>query len=196
MALRKVKNKEAGERVKKNRQQRGFTLLEVVAALVLFTLLMSSLWDFFAGFYKNYTVFDEKADLLDQGKIVAAFIKEEIRLADEVKIVLKDGAVISPVDKPHEAINGVLDKIELRTTFSTSGKKKRAISFKSGKLTYDNLTSSLISDKIESIEVTKEPDSFLVKFECLFLKKGETSELQKVTYTFIGSLEHKALYEE
>lgn len=75
------------------KEQKGFTLLEAVFAILLFALLVYMLMNFFLQMYTNAKYNKKQAVLMDQARTVNTYIKEKIREADEVKIYLKDGAM-------------------------------------------------------------------------------------------------------
>ncbi|MDF2613655.1 MAG: hypothetical protein K0S71_1441 [Clostridia bacterium] len=198
--------------MKKDLNSKGFTLIEVIVALLLFSLLMGALWEFFGNTYSVYTQFDHKTNLSDESRRVSSFIREEIRLADQVTITVEGSPElkIHPPETPKtmESSSLVKDKqlakIELKTAGSGRKGDRRIelsenASFDNGeglyKLVYiANSTSSLISDKIQNIKVTREEDSPIVVFECTISKKGETQAAQIVQHIFSESLEYKAKY--
>lgn len=191
--------------MKKRLDQKGFSLIEVVVALLLFSLLMGSLWEFFGNTYSVYTQFDKKTNLDDEARRISSFIREEIRLADKVAITLEDNSIIYPPNTTGSSIE-IKDKqlkiINLNTTGGGTKKPSRSIKLssngldKSGQLMYKleytaNGTPSLISDKIKNIKITKEKDSSIVEFTCEVRQVNDTQEIKNV---FSESLEYKEKY--
>ncbi len=194
--------------------QKGFTVLEVVVALLLFSLLMGSLWQFYGDTYSMYIKFDHKTNLSEQARISTSFIREEIRLAEEVTITVKDGTeektihppTVPQTSKSSDKIEGELVKIELRTTPRTgSGKENRQIRLRENASTQNdqgayhllykaNFTESLISDKIHNIKVTREENSPIVRFECTLAVSRNGEIFQQVENVFSESLEYKIAY--
>ena len=194
--------------------QKGFTLLEVVVALLLFSLLMGSLWQFYGDTYSMYIKFDHKTDLSEQARIATSFIREEMRLAEKVTITVKTGTEEKKIQPPTETktsessdkIEGELVKIELSTTPGTGSKKEdRQIGLRKNTLSANdqgayhllykaNSTESLISDKIYNIKVIREQNSPIVHFECTLavIRNGEI--FQQVENVFSESLEYKIAY--
>lgn len=183
------------------KKERGFTLLEAVVALVLFSLLLQSLLNFFGTMYVNAKEFQEKAYLMDNARSVNDFIREKIRENEKVEIETSAG-IIEPVAKGDTVseIDGQLKEIKLYTTGNTSiklsvlkdgtgnyypGKGKYKLEYWSGG------TPSLISDQIEDIEVKREANSEIVEFTCKFNKHDETNEILKLEETFTESLAYK-----
>jgi len=188
--------------MKKEQSQRGFSLIEVVVALLLFSLLMGSLWEFFSNTYSVYNKFDKKTNLSDESRMVSSFIREEVRLADQVTIKVKDATTnVEYTIKPEETfrITGNLEEIILNTTETIGRKQKRKLLLTEnppgakdkGKFKLDyvaNLITSPIADKIENIKVTREENSSIIEFECTLIKNGD---IQKVENTFSESLKYK-----
>ncbi|WP_069998221.1 PilW family protein [Cellulosilyticum sp. I15G10I2] len=202
--------------MKKTPNQKGFTVLEVIVALLLFSLLMGSLWHFFGETYSLYIKFDHKSDLSEQARIITSFIREEIRLADEVTLTVKtvDGSdkKISPPEHPKtsessDLIEGEFVTIDLNTASGTGTKKgKRQIILRENtstekdqgkyRLFYKaNFTESLISDKIEQIKVIREKDASIVQFECILAITRDGEIFQEVQNVFSESLQYKIAYE-
>ena len=179
--------------MRKRANQRGFSLLEAILALLLFALLMDGLFDFFGKTYADYVRFDNKATNINETRAISDFIRNEIRGADEVTIKLADGTIIT---------KGTLMGITLTTlsniTTTTGGMgsvlKLESISGSQNyKLTYNaNDRTSLISDQIETIFVDKKKDSQLINFKCQVCKEErKDSTSQKMESTFSESLYYK-----
>ena len=174
--------------------QKGFTVLEVIVALLLFSLLMGSLWQFYGETYRGYISFDQQADLSEQARLVTNFIREEIRLSDQVTI--------------DTTVQGRLTEMKLNTLLSSSKKTKREIVLDAIKEDTDEEektyslyysasgTKSLISDKVYNIKVTQEEGSSIVQFECTVAIVRDGKIIQQAVSTFSESLQYKEPYTE
>jgi prepilin-type N-terminal cleavage/methylation domain-containing protein len=193
--------------------QKGFTVLEVIVALLLFSLLMGSLWQFYGEAYRGYISFDQQADLSEQARLVTSFIREEIRLSDQVTLLIEtdtDGTkeskeihppVVPKTDNSSALREGELKRIKLNT-LSSSRKTSRELWLKDNapdtkekgqySLYYTaNGTDSLISDKVDNIKVTRVKDASTAQFECTFAIRRDTAIIQEMQNTFSESLEYK-----
>ncbi len=195
-------------------RQKGFTLIEVAVTLLLFSLTMGVLWEFFSNTYSTYVMFDKKSMLSDQSRITTSFIREEIRSAEGITIEVLTGAALSleevnppSATGPTHEIKGILSQIKFANQTTGPGilKKKRSIKMETNTTTQGGLgkyrliytaggTSSLISDKVENIKVIRDADSSVVQFECIFNEDGETQSTQIIRNIFSESLEYKEKY--
>ena len=183
------------------KQERGFTLLEAVVALVLFSILLQSLLNFFGSMYVNAKEFQEKAYYMDNARSVNDFIREKIRENLQVEIDTSGGLIL-PIAKGDTVseIVGQLNRINLDASGNTfiklselkdgSGnylprKGKYKLEYWSGG------TPSLISDQIEDIQVKRGANSEIVEFTCEFNKHDETKEILKLEEIFTESLAYK-----
>lgn len=200
-------------------QERGFSLLEAVIALVLFTILLQGLLNFFATMYINENEFRQKAYLSDNAQSVNDFIREKIREADKVQIkiatsdngtenTLLDDTYItfSPIKKYTEtdaASNNDLKEGRLGSITILKGTHTGEIILELVSSTANNKgkyqliyrsggTDVLISDQIDNIKVKREKDSDIVEFACGFNKHGETKVQLKIEEIFTESLAYKA----
>lgn len=179
--------------------QKGFTVLEVIVALLLFSLLMGSLWQFYGETYRGYISFDQQADLSEQSRLVTNFIREEIRLSDQVTIEVWSGSEKKYINFPSESsdsLTGDLSEILLNTKAGTSTQKgDRKIKLVGESLYYEaNHVPSLISDKVDNIKVIKETDSPIIQFECTYAIKKNGTVIQSFQNTFSESLQYKMPY--
>jgi prepilin-type N-terminal cleavage/methylation domain-containing protein len=193
--------------------QKGFTVLEVIVALLLFSLLMGSLWQFYGETYRGYISFDQQSDLSEQSRLVTSFIREEIRLSDQVTIVVETDVagtkqtkeihppVIPKTEDSSALREGELKRIKLNT-LSSSRKTSRELWLKDNVLPLKDMgryslyynangTDSLISDKVDNIKITREQDASTVQFECTFAIRRDAAVIQEMQNTFSESLEYK-----
>lgn len=195
--------------MKKHLNQRGFTLIEIIVALLLFTMLLALVWECFIGIFRNYKDLEVKIKLNDQSRLVESFIKEEIRSAEQVTIIVKtetSGAEqkIEPSTDSEARLEGQLRKIILSNVDPYSGTKnsnrslelQKNPSLKPNEGAYifcytANGTSTLIADKISAIKVIRAKDSNNVDFECEFYTSGSNEAYQKLIYLFSESLDYK-----
>ncbi|PHV72339.1 hypothetical protein CS063_02355 [Sporanaerobium hydrogeniformans] len=179
----------------KTRNQKGFSLLEAVLALLLFTLLLEGLFDFFAKTYAGYVYFDHKATNINEARVVSDFIRREIREADEVAIHLMDTTVITRGNM--EGVTGStlkqimttsagmgLRTLKLEANATTEGARYK-LSYNSGGRT------ALVSNQIEDIIVRKATDSQLISFQCKIYKKNQNYKSQRMESTFTENLYYK-----
>ena len=181
--------------MRKQVDQKGFSLLEAVLALLLFALLMDGLFDFFGKTYADYIRFDNKVTNMNEARVISDFIRSEIRGADEVAILLvEDEKMITKGNL--EAITGKT----LKSITTTTGNMGSVLSLDATpsepaeyKLTYNaGGRSSLISNQIQTILVDKKQDSQIVTFHCQVYKKNQKdSGSEKMESTFSESLYYK-----
>ncbi len=181
-----------------NKNQKGFSLLEIICCFVIFAFLLEGLWGVFGNIYFNYMVFDKQVELDNEGEGIESFIKTYIREADSVK-VYAGGKIItydSDPDISHEGL--ILEKIELETTLSSGTVRSSTIVYNSAskELSYhSNGGKNLIANEVENIKITRMKGTNLIEFRCELsdqLNTGDPqSQRKKVTTDFSETIDYK-----
>ena len=182
--------------MKKN--QKGFSLLEILCCFVIFAFLLQGLWGVFGNIYFNYMVFDKQVELDNEGEGIESFIKTYIREADLVK-VYAGGKIItcdSESDISHEGL--ALEKIELETTLDSGTVRSSTIVYDASnkELSYNSGgAKNLIADEIENIKITRLKGTNLIEFSCDLsaqLNSAEPgNERKKITTNFSETIDYK-----
>lgn len=195
-------------------KEKGFTLIEVIMAIMLFGILLEGIGGFFSTTYTAFTQFDKKVILNNEATAVEDFMRDYIRRADEIKIFVTRPTIIEPIQvypnaNPSTTISGeTLKYIEIvrkvQTAASGGGivetiekcKIELAPNYASDQGAYKlkyivGTNERIISDQIENIKIAITKDSNLVEIECMIAKKSEMSERLKVTVKFTESLRYK-----
>lgn len=199
-------------------KEKGFTLLEVILAIMLFGILLEGIGGFFSGIYKEFTYFDTKVVLNNEATAIEDFMRDYIRMADEIKIFIKRPTITDPIQvypqtNSSTTISGeTLSYIEIvrktQTTASGGGivetvekcniqlegnKDKGQGSYKLYYVVKNNGVENkrVISDQIENIKIAIAKDSNLVEIECMVGKENETDPRLKTTVEFTESLAYK-----
>lgn len=185
-------------------KEKGFSLLEMIVVVLLFSILMQAVLNVFSSVYTGYSIFRSKVTYNDNARMVSDFIRDEMRLADRVRITVSDLGVQKAIDPKITSgcvsVTGQLKEIKLYTTGGTIG----AIKLKSNSGTSSNKgkyslvyqadssgTQNLISDLIEEIVVTRTTNSDYVTFECVISKENVTTTSAQLTQSFTESLAYK-----
>lgn len=192
-------------------QENGFTLVELCACIILFGIFLECILGFYTHVYLNYMHLRQQLSLASEGNDIEIFIKDCIREAEQVKVVV-DGAEIENVTDINDihnqdVIDQDLHKIEFtRKIKRGTGYEEQKCSIEmvnmdeykkekgKCKLVYkvdEKATSNTISDQIENIKVTSYKHSNIVEFKCLLKKKDETHLRCTYTKVFSESLAYK-----
>lgn len=188
-------------------KNKGFTLLEVIMAIMLFAILLEGMGHFFSTIYKEFTEFDTKIILNNEATAVEDFMRDYIRMADGITIVTTSDEPIVPnqtVTRSQEILEEIEIARRVQTTVSGGSSKETIERCKiqvepnyasdqgSYKLNYvAEGNKRLISDYIENIKVSTTSGSNLVEIECTIAKKVKTNDRLKVTVKFTESLAYK-----
>lgn len=185
-------------------KQKGFSLLEMIVVVLLFSILMQAVLGVFSSIYTGFSIFRNKVNYNDNARIVSDFIRDEIRLADKVRITVSDLGVNKAIDPKVTSgclnVAGELKEIKLYTTDGTIGaiklKANSGTNAKQGKysLVYQadgSGTQNLISDLVDEMYVTRTTDSDYVTFEYVISKVGVTTTTAQLTQSFTESLAYK-----
>lgn len=186
--------------MRKKYNQKGFTLLEVTLALVLFSILISTAFMLFQDSYKTYIDFQNKANLLEDSRMITEFIQEEIRTADYVKMnIVKKGVGVegapSTTPKYHYLTELKLEPEEVDGKLT--GKNTLLLNVKQdlsppssypaqGKINYQGVT---IADTVQYILVEEKGD--LLEIECTLKNKTGGSTEEKMTSKVLISIAYK-----
>lgn len=190
----------------KTKSQRGFTLLEVVFALLLFSFVMGLIWFFYNAVYINNIRFNTSSQLTESVRTISNTIKNDLRLADyiTVEIEQEDGSIKS-INPGHdfETITGKLSMIHLYT------KDKPQLGYRTIQLIrndnpkheqgaysliykYEDGTNAIICDQLQDIKVTVYKGNTNIYFDCTVesgsVKVGEEMTLDA---SFSESLKNK-----
>lgn len=191
----------------KKKSHKGFTLLEMVVALLLFGFVLEMLWFLYNSIYINNLKFETNSELTESIRIVSSTIKDEIRLTDEVCVVLEqeDGTTIMLLPKEAQANRkGSLQAIYLNNpTNSDLGQRTIKVIETEDRqnnqgpysLVYelDDGDTAIISDKIASIEVSQFENSPNLYFDCQVESGGGTKmgEVLTLDGQFSESIQYK-----
>lgn len=192
------------------KEQTGFTLLELCMCLILLGIFLESISDFYGRCCHGYQVFYEQLMLEHEGENIEAFIQSSIRKANKVKVTTQEGSSIEEVRNSNELGEKVegenLKKIKCASIVFINGLEKEEtycieLVDNHGKgagkyaLVYEGAggkTRNVISDQIESIQITKDKQSNIIEFQCLLHKeKNESSKRITFSQRFSVSLAHK-----
>ncbi|ADZ83446.1 prepilin-type N-terminal cleavage/methylation domain-containing protein [Cellulosilyticum lentocellum] len=187
------------------KREKGFSLLEAAIALLLFGLILQSLLNFFSQMYVSSKRFDQRTYLVDNARAVNDFVREKIRIAEKVQILVgtaMSNDTITPIKSASDNVEkqGKLYMIQFKTGTDVSAIELIAVPAPDKtkgkyKLVYTvGPDTALISDMIEDIQVKRKKNSDIVEFTCSFNKHGETLEKLKVEETFTESLAYKEKY--
>ena len=205
------------------KNEKGFTLLEVCVSLILFAIMLESIWGFFSTIYINYIRFNEQVKISSEATTVEDFIVQEIRGADKVRIktttpgeqieVTYKGSTsnVEVKDKSLERIQYMIEipnptgggykekeceiiLTPISPTDEKKGKYQLSYSVKSIGGVAVTTNNTIVSEMIENIKVTRYKDSDLVEFTCTLHKINETQNRLKLTKKFTESLEYKEHY--
>ncbi|MHC1749929.1 MAG: type II secretion system protein J [Cellulosilyticaceae bacterium] len=72
------------------KESNGFTLLEMLVATMLFGVVLVLVWNVFFVNYNNYSRLNKHRGTLDEARVVAKFIGDEIERADQVTVWVTD----------------------------------------------------------------------------------------------------------
>lgn len=190
----------------KNKSHKGFTLLEMVVALLLFGFVLEMLWFLYNSIYINNLKFETNSELTESIRIVSSTIKDEIRLTDEVSIVIEqeDGTPILLLPDTQANHKGSLQAIYLNNpTNSDLGQRSIKVIATQDRqnnqgpysLVYEleDGETAIISDKIASIEVTQVENSPNLYFDCQVESGGGTKmgEVLTLDGQFSESIQYK-----
>lgn len=192
------------------KDERGFTLLEVIMAFLLFGILTTMLWDFFTGSYIQALKQERQTILMNQAQTVRLFIQEEIRLSEKISIIVVTDAgsevTIEPGDEStlSDKTKGTLKEIKLDTN-SSGAKGKRSI--RKIKNTADtankgmyqlvytaNKTDNPICTNIKEIEIVYEKQSKKLECNCLYEYKLAGNVVETKEDSFIITFQYKDKY--
>ncbi len=191
------------------RKKRGFTLLEMCVCIIIFAVFLEAIWGFYTHIYINNAVFNQQVKLSSEGGNIEAFIRENMRDAEAIKIKTS-----SNTGEKHEIELDYSDAVKEETLELITVKKEVASSgsttLKECSLSVSNNTESdserrgekslmytvdgkdkLVSDWIENIKVTKEKDSKIITFEVELCDKDEENSRLKYTHIFSESIAYK-----
>ncbi len=176
-------------------KQKGFSLLEMIIVVLLTVILLEAVLEIFSNVYRETMKFYTKVNYSEELHIVSDFIRDEIRCAEEVSVVVSDEEheVIEP-EKTTLATEGRLKEIKLYTKDGTTGKikmiKNRNTQYGKYSLVYEATgTQNLISNLVDDIQVVHEENSSYVTFQCTIAQIGATTR-SKLSFT--ESLAYKA----
>ena len=204
----------------KHKKIRGFTLIEMCIAMVLFSILLEMLGTFYLQIYKDDIQFNKQMQLINEANNVEAFIKNCIREAEEIRLITVEGEVINVGEMPSskknkDVVDQTLDKIEFtreikgkdgsyqrkrcslcvnsqKVDIEVKGKYKLAYRVWNGGI----LSSNTVSENIESIKVTHYENSNFVEFACKLQQENQEGSQLSYTKTFMESLNYKKYYKE
>ncbi len=186
------------------KREKGFSLLEAAIALLLFGLILQSLLNFFSQMYVSSKRFDQRTYLVDNSRAVNDFVREKIRTAEKIQILVGTNSsydILTPIQSAAENVEkqGKLYKIQFKIGTDISEIELISIPSSTNKGKYKLVyiaggETALISDVIEDIEVKRKKNSDIVEFTCSFNKQGETLGKLKVEETFTESLAYKEKY--
>lgn len=202
-------------------KEKGFTLLEMSLSFTLFAILLESIWGIFSVIYMQSIELEQQIKLSHEAVSVEEFIRQEIRSADKVCITttlgdqiqtndLKNLKGIEVKDQPLKSIKyqikipktnglGYTQKecemvLFTITSDTTRGAKKLNYIVRSIGGTSVIANSTLVSEMIENIKVTRYKNSNVVEFTCEIQKKNESNPRLKIVRKFTESLEYKGYY--
>lgn len=186
------------------RNQKGFTFLEMIISILLLTILLGMLWNFFASVYVDYTYFDRKVNLSNQADSTQDFIRNILRTADTVTIIDTSGNSITSTTTS-DVID--VDLKEIKCTQRQVGAADQTVYIVLENITSPDIqqgkmqlvyrvgsstgTYNLISDMVEKIQVSKPANSNYITFDCEYKKKGESNERVIVNQSFSESIAYK-----
>lgn len=192
------------------RNQKGFTLLELCMCLILLGIFLESISEFYTRCCHGYQVFYEQLMLEHEGENIETFIQSSIRKANKVKVTTQEGSKIEGgrnCEELGEKVEGEnLKKIKCVSIVFINGlEKEETYSIElvdnhgkgAGKyvLVYvgdGGKTRNVISDQVESIQITKGNQSNIIEFQCLLHKeKNESNKRITFSQKFSVSLAHK-----
>ncbi|MEG0906628.1 MAG: hypothetical protein RSD26_11125, partial [Cellulosilyticaceae bacterium] len=171
----------------------GNSLLEVLLATVLFGIFTISIWSLFHRVYWAYWKTDQEVKLLEEGRMIVEFIQEEVRMAEAV-IIEVDGA--TNVMESKEAIyqkplkNMVFIKDRDDRSKPSNEDKLQLFASSEYKGYYLRYQKNVVAENIQSITISREKNSNLVKITCMMFGKEEGENLST---SLVISLEHKTL---
>ena len=183
------------------KKEEGFTLLELLIAVLLLSIFLASVWQLFSIAYLRYHQNQVRMELDNSARNVAQFIQNEVRKADTVRITT-DAGVINPIMGAADNINvsGNLVKIELQNGVqsysleiqSTGTDKKKGIYTLQYVTTESGAVTRIpISDLIQELKATRSKDSDEVSFYCELNRQNEKDDILKIKLTFTESLAYK-----
>lgn len=175
----------------------GFTLLEAVFAVFLFSLLLGSLGSFFGKMYTNVSDFNKKAYLMEDADATKQTIINSIREAGSLKLetnipleddMVADKIVFKLILQPGTAEEHAI--IVRKNALGNNMGKYRAI-YQKG--IGANQTETVISDQIKSFIFEHKPlgsgGSF--KFNITFASQNESKSNIEVKVNFEESIDYK-----
>lgn len=185
------------------RKEQGFTLIEAIFAIAIFTILLQVLLQFFMTIYVDAKIFERKAYLEDNARAVRDFICEQVAESATVQIDCETGGKeITPIVVPEdnvEVLNETLKQIcldgEKQVTLDHNASSKKEVGEYALNYRGDGRTHNLVSDQIESLTVTRLKDSDYIEWTCVLGKRGESNPDLKETITFSTPIGHKAKWE-
>ena len=181
-----------------NKDEKGFSLLEIICCFVIFALLLEGLWGVFGNIHSNFMVFDKQVELDNEGEGIESFIKTHIRGADSVKIKA-GGNTITYNSEPEISYEGLqLEKIELETTLDDGTIKISNIVYDATnkKLSYEsNGGKNIIADEVDNIKVTRLKRTNVIEFTCELSSKldieDRASNRKKIVVNFSQDIDYK-----
>lgn len=184
------------------KKEQGFTLLEMIITILLFSMFLSAFTLFFGTVYRNYTKFQTQVKLANEERIISEFIRDEIRLAEQITIKVKPAnlpALDIYWDKAlptADITEATLMEINIREKGKVATIKLEGLPVTAGakyKLSYrSNGTTMVISEIIENLTISQKKQSDILSFTCVVGEKASTSE--KLTSRFEEVLTYKKPY--
>ncbi|MBE6022428.1 MAG: hypothetical protein E7231_04225 [Cellulosilyticum sp.] len=195
--------------------ERGFTLVEMCLAMILFFLLLEGLWGFYLQVYREQSQFNERLQLMNEASDIETFIRMCLREAETVKVKTIEGDIVENSLEENglnqkDIIDQTLDKIEFTREIKVSSsnyKKKNCLLalYDTPKSQVDKgkyslkyrvwegayLSSNTIGDCIETIQVTHYKNTNSIEFTCIIGKVGKENNRLLYTHTFTESLAYK-----
>lgn len=188
------------------KKQEGFTLLELLIAILLLSIFLAAVWQFFSIAYIRYHQNQVRIELDNNARNINQFIQTEIRKADAVQIKTEDGQVIDPIltKTDNKSITGELKEIKLKNGTQTyslelvalaGGDETKGVYELQYVTNESGVTTRIpVSDMIQKFEVTRNKNSDEVSFYCELNRKNEEDAILKIKHTFTESLAYKQKY--
>lgn len=188
-------------------KEKGFTLLEVVLALFLSTLLLQMMSTLCVNVYGNVAKLKVQMNNESQFQLASSFIQEEIKKATAVRLIVEDldndrstFYIHSKKEAQGACLNKRLRSIDFERADGSIGKVK-LINYRTDdkkalskyKLCYEaNGNQALIADQIEDIQVSKYEHSDEIIFSCTIAKLDAKAGYEILKQQFMVSLKDKA----